>query len=363
MKIENFGCENFRNIKELYFEPHEGTNIIYGENAQGKTNIIEGMWMFTGAKSFRTNSDGELINFESPFSRLNMSFFANERRQSAEIAIEGRRTASLNGVKLKAAGELAGNFCAVVFSPTHLSLIKDGPAVRRRMMDVAIGQLYPKYVASLRGYSRALSQRNAVLKDARFSAEVYGMLENFEAELSKYGAEIVTERKRYMKLLAARISDIYGEISGNRELLSVEYKTDIEAETKDSAAEELSLLLKAARKEDLYTGSTSVGPHREDMEFKLSGISARNFGSQGQQRSCVLALKLTEALVIEKTVGEKPVMLFDDVMSELDETRQDSILNHFPGMQVFVTCCEKEQIKRLETGKTFKMANGVLTED
>ena len=362
MRIEKFSCENFRNLDEVTITPHPGTNIIYGENAQGKTNLIEGMWMFTGAKSFRCSSDKDLVGFGSEFSRLNMEFFAGERHQSADITIEGRRSASLNGVKLRAAGELAGNFCAVVFSPTHLSLIKDGPGVRRRMMDIAIGQLKPNYVAALHGYMRALSQRNSILKDARFYPELYDMLENFEQEIARFGGTLISERKKYMSLLSSHITDIYGEISDNRETLRLEYVTRVESEDAKEASAELLQQLKNSRQEDTVTGSTSVGPHREDMEFTLSGISARSFGSQGQQRSCVLALKLTEALVVEKTVSEKPVMLFDDVMSELDEMRQEKILNRFADLQVFVTCCERDQIKRLAAGKTFKMQGGKIFE-
>ena len=363
MKVENFSCQNFRNISEATITPHPSTNVIYGQNAQGKTNLVEGIWLFCGAKSFRSNHDSELVKFGSDFARLSMGFSANGRSQEAEIAIDGRRSATLNGVKLKNAGELCGNFCAVVFSPTHLSLVKDGPAVRRRMMDIAIGQIYPAYVAALRGYTRAVQQRNSVLKDVRYSSYLYEMLENFELEMAKHGAVIYKHRKDYMASLGKDISKIYDEISGGKELLNLEYVTDFSSHTTEDAAKEILEALEKSRKEDIVTGSTSVGPHREDMNFMLDGHNARSFGSQGQQRSCVLALKLAEAKVIHSTVGEQPVMLFDDVMSELDEGRQESILNRFSNMQVFVTCCEKEQLSRLKEGKTFRMDGGCIKED
>lgn len=363
MKVNKFSCRDFRNIKDCEIFPHSGTNVIYGQNAQGKTNLIEGIWLFCGAKSFRSRHDQELVAFEKEGAYLGLEFEAFSRLQQAEIIIDDRRNATLNGVKLKGAGELCGNFCAVVFSPAHLSLIKDGPAVRRRMIDTAIGQLYPSYVAALRGYTRAMEQRNAALRDAKYSSYVYDMLENFEERMAHFGGEIVRHRKEYMDIIAKDISGIYSEISGNRENLSLEYDTSISSTGAKEAAEELFGLLKNSRKEDIISGTTSIGPHREDISFLLDGRAARSFGSQGQQRSCVLALKLAEAAVIKNTTGENPVILFDDVMSELDEGRQESILNRFSDMQVFVTCCEKDQIKRLQEGKTFKMDNGIIKED
>ncbi|MBQ5810195.1 MAG: DNA replication/repair protein RecF [Clostridia bacterium] len=363
MKVERFSCADFRNISSAEIVPHSGTNIIYGQNAQGKTNLIEGIWLFCGAKSFRCHHDNELINFAGQKAKLNMEFSAFGRSQEAEIAIENRRTASLNGVKLKSSGELCGNFCAVVFSPEHLSLVKDGPAVRRRMLDIAIGQLYPSYVAALRGYTRAVQQRNAVLKDARYDSFIYDMLENFEHEMAKFGGMIYFHRKKYMALLSKEIEGIYSSISGQREALKLEYVSTLSADSAEEAARQLEEQLKKARKEDILSGSSSVGPHREDMNFLLDGRAARIYGSQGQQRSCVLSLKLAEAQVIYHTVGEHPVMLLDDVMSELDEGRQESILNRFSDMQVFVTCCEKEQLSRLKEGKTFRMDGGVVSEE
>ena len=363
MKVEKFACRDFRNIADCVIEPHSGTNVIYGQNAQGKTNLIEGIWLFCGAKSFRSRHDNELVAFEKEAARLELDFDAFGRSQQAEIVIDSKRNATLNGVKLKNAGELCGNFCAVVFSPAHLSLIKDGPAVRRRMIDTAIGQLYPTYVAALRGYTRAMEQRNAALRDAKYSSYVYDMLENFEERMAHFGGEIIFHRKKYMETAANDISGIYSEISGNRENLTLEYITDISSYDSKEAAKELLEALKSARKEDIISGTTSVGPHREDIAFLLDGRAARSFGSQGQQRSCVLALKLAEAAVIKNTAGENPVILFDDVMSELDEGRQESILNRFSDMQVFVTCCERDQIKRLKEGKTFKMDNGCIKED
>ena len=363
MKVQKFFCESFRNIDRAEMAPHSGTNIIYGNNAQGKTNLIEGIWLFCGAKSFRSHHDNELIEFGKEKAKLSMNFSAFGRDQEAEIFIDGRRSATLNGIKLKTAGELCGNFCAVVFSPVHLSLIKDGPATRRRMLDIAIGQLYPSYVEALRGYNRAMQQRNAVLKDARYSSYIYDMLENFEGQMAHFGGIIFSHREKYIHSLGEDIKRIYDEISGGKEELDIEYISDICGSSPKEAAESLAQGLKAARKEDIIAGTTSNGPHREDLNFLLDKKAARSFGSQGQQRSCVLSLKLAEAQVIKKTVGEEPVMLFDDVMSELDEGRQESILNRFSDMQVFVTCCEKEQLSRLKEGKTFRMDGGIIEEE
>lgn len=363
MKVEKFFCRNFRNIEEAEITAHGGTNVIYGQNAQGKTNLVEGIWLFCGAKSFRSNHDGELIRFGQERAKLKLQFDAFGRSQEAEIDIEGRRSATLNGIKLKNAGELCGNFYAVVFSPSHLSLIKDGPVLRRRMLDIAIGQLYPNYVDQLRTYNRAMQQRNSLLKDVRYSSYLMDMLVSFEEAMAESGASIIEHRKKYMANLGPEITEIYKEISGSREQLRVEYTPSAFGESIAEIKKNLEKAFLSARKEDIAAGTTSVGPHREDITFLLDGINARNFGSQGQQRSCVLALKLAEAQVIKKATGEQPVMLFDDVMSELDEGRQESILNRFSDTQVFITCCEKEQLSRLKEGKTFRAQNGRIEEE
>ncbi len=359
MNIQSITFENFRNLINGELVANKGINVIYGDNAQGKTNLIEAMWLLSGAKSFRGAKEASLIKTGEEFARLQMRFFSEGREQEASLLIKGGRSASLNGVKLKSAGELAGNFRAVVFSPSHLSLIKDGPSERRRFLDLAIFQIWPKYVSLYQEYAHCVLQRNILLKDLRFNSQLLDMLEVYEDEIAKKGAKVIAYRKRYVELAKRYAEQIYDGISSGKERLGIEYQT---VDGGEDAARLLSEL-KSARANDMQTGSTSVGPHRDDLLFSISGMSARQFASQGQQRSAVLAVKLAEAAVLKDVGGEQPVALLDDVMSELDEYRQDYILNHISDWQVFLTCCDKGSVGMLKQGAVFRMEKGVLTRE
>ncbi len=358
MLVHRLSFDKYRNLKTGEIESASGINVIYGDNAQGKTNLLEAIWMFSGAQSFRGAKDIQCIRDGEDSAKLNLEFSASGRDQTAEIIFDGRRNATLNGVKLKSGSELAGEFKAVVFSPVHLSLIKDGPSERRRFMDTAIGQLWPKYINLLRRYARAMQQRNSLLKDVRFHAQLFDMLEVYDGELSEIGAKITEYRLRFTERLKKYAAEVYSGISGGKETLGIEYIC-----TGGYTAEQMREALKAARGDDLESGHTSVGPHRDDLNLLINNKSARAFGSQGQQRSAVIALKMSEAEVIYAVTNEHPVILLDDVMSELDENRQDYILNHISGRQVFITCCDKQSISLLNGGALFKMQGGVITKE
>ncbi len=358
MLMHRLRFDNYRNLATGEMAAVSGINVIYGDNAHGKTNLLEAIWMFSGAQSFRGAKDAECIREGEQRAHLTLSFNAEGRDQEAEIIFDGKRHAILNGVKLKSGAELAGSFRAVVFSPVHLSLIKDGPAERRRFIDTAIGQLWPKYIQLLRRYMRTMQQRNSLLKDARFHTQLFDMLEVYDSELSSLGANIAEYRNRFINRLKSAASEVYSGISGGKERLEIEYIC-----TGGFTAEDMLLALKAARNDDLDSGHTSVGPHRDDLNVLINNKSARAFGSQGQQRSAVIALKMSEAEVIYSITNEQPVILLDDVMSELDEGRQDYILNHIEGRQVFITCCDKASVNLLNGGAVFRMENGMLTEE
>lgn len=365
MKINAFRGEGFRNLSPVDFCPCEEINIIMGENAQGKTNLMEALWLFTGAKSFRGAKDAEMAAFSGQKTKLELFFNAQNRDQTAKIAIQKNRQASLNGIALTSPAKLAGNFCAVVFSPAHLSLIKDGPQLRRRFIDGAICQIKPKYANYITDYKRALIQRNALLKDVRFHSELYDLMDVWEEKLASFGAAILLQRRKYLQMLSPLSKKIYAGLSGAREEFGITYLSQPELTAcadMNEMSSALRVLLKNARIKDISTGFTTVGPHRDDIITEINGASARAFGSQGQQRSCVLALKLGEAALLEKFAGEAPVILLDDVMSELDAGRQDYILNHVRGWQVFVTCCEPVGALK-DGGKRFVMSAGVLSEE
>lgn len=354
MKLKKLKIKGFRNISEAEFTPCDGINIIYGQNAQGKTNLIEAVWLFTGAKSFRGAKDNELKGFDSENALLEAVFEAEGVEKQARITVENRRKAFLNGKALSAAGDLAGNFYAIVFSPVDLGLVRDGPKERRRFIDTAIGQIYPKYIICLKAYSRAVTQRNAVLKEAAKTGNLNNsILSAFEAEICENGKKIITYRLRYLERITPFLTDIYSGLTGKKEALDIKYINTL-------GEMDFARFLVESRKNDMLSGITSAGPHRDDIEFNINGVNARSFGSQGQMRSIALCLKLAEAQVIKKITGEFPIALLDDVMSELDPDRQEYILNHISGWQVIITCCEPDVINRLKKGKCIKVEKGRL---
>ena len=351
MKILGFSCRDFRNLQKIEINSFDEMNVICGENAQGKTNLLEGIWLFTGIKSFRGAKDSAFVKLGCEKAELNIEFSANGIENEAEIQIKEHRTAFFNNNRLKAPSQMAGKFNATVFSPNDLGLVKDGPAVRRRFLDIAIGQLYPSYISLLKSYLRAVTQRNSIIKDYRYDGTLSVMLDVFEEEIASNGAKITEIRKKYINRLGKFLPRVYEGLSSGRERLETEYISSAEDEN-------LRQSLLESRKTDMFNGTTSIGPHRDDIEFKINGISVRSFGSQGQKRSVALALKLSEAEVINKISGEYPVFLLDDVMSELDPERQNYILNHIRGIQSFITCCDPSNVERLKSGEIFEMRNG-----
>ncbi len=353
MQIKRLSCVNFRNIKRIEINPTEEMNVICGENAQGKTNIIEAIWLFTGAKSFRSSKENAYVKIGETTSRNEIDFLSGGVENNAAITFGEKKTVFLNDKKLSAPSRLAGNFSAVIFSPSDLSLVKDGPNIRRKFIDTAIGQLYPNYIEILHSYYRAMSQRNSIIKDYKYDGSLSVMLDVFEKELDFCGQKIIQYRKNYLSSLLEFIPEIYEGISGGREKIEVSYLQS--AQEADIAQK-----LIESRKNDSYLGVTSIGPHRDDILFTLDKLNAREYASQGQKRSIALALKLSQAAAYEKSTGECPVCLLDDVMSELDPMRQNYILNHIKGRQSFITCCDPSNTKGLIDGKIFTVANGEI---
>lgn len=356
MKITELELKNYRNIERLNIKPCESVNIIYGENAQGKTNILESIFLFTGLKSFRSSKDRELISFGKNESLIKTAFSTALRDQMAELKITDRRRAVLNGVPLKSPVALMSKFPAALFAPGFMSLIQNGPSERRRFIDSAICQIMPRYAVLLTEYTKLLKQRNAVLKDSDNISEIKLFLECINESFSVLGDEIYNERKRYLSMLLPFVEEIYGGLSSGREEISFSYirKGDITGEALFSD------ILKKHENTDIAAHMTLTGIHRDDIDININGVSARSFGSQGQKRSAAIALKLSEAEVIKSMIGEQPLILLDDVMSELDTSRQDYILNHIRDKQVFITCCDPASILRMSEGETFNISDGRL---
>lgn len=361
MKINALELENYRNIEKLSLT-FDDVNIIYGENAQGKTNLIEAIYLFTGAKSFRGVRDKELIKFGCDFSKLKIDFTNKSRQQTAEIAIKNKREATLNGVKKKSPVLLGEELKAVIFSPVHLSMIKDGPGERRKFADSALCQIKSGYRNILKEYNKALAQRNSLLKDIAFNSSLSDMLYIWDKSFAKYGAKIIYQRQKYIEALIPYAKEIFNGLSNGREDIDLVLTGafDYKNLTLDEIENKMMIALQNNRQADMIMKITTIGPHRDDIEILINGKSARKYGSQGQQRSCVLALKLAEASLLREKTQDEPVALLDDVMSELDEGRQDYILNHIKDWQVFITCCDPASVLRLKQGKTFHIENGKL---
>lgn len=361
MKINSIEIENFRNIENLKLN-FDDVNIIYGENAQGKTNLIEAIYLFTGSKSFRGVKDKELVQFQKEFSRLKIKFENKNREQNAEIFIDKKRNVSLNGIKKKSAAALGEELKTVIFSPVHLSMVKDGPAERRHFIDHALYQLKSNYRNVVKEYNRCLLQRNMLLKDIAKNSSLADMLYIWDKNLAISGAKIIYQRNKYIEALLPYAKEVYDGLSQGREKIDLRIKGCFEYEGLgvDEIQKQLMFCFENNKGNDIINRITTVGPHRDDMEILINGKSARSFGSQGQQRSCVLSLKLAEASLLKKMTDDEPFALLDDVMSELDISRQDYILNHIKDWQVFITCCDANTVLRLKNGKTFHIQNGGL---
>ncbi|MCL2486832.1 MAG: DNA replication/repair protein RecF [Oscillospiraceae bacterium] len=359
MRVTSFYAAGFRNFDEIRIQPEDGINIIFGRNGQGKTNLLEGISLFSGMRSFRRAKNPEMIQKAKDFARLSMDFISEDRDQSAEILITPeKRACELNRVKQPAASELIGKFCTVVFSPDTMALVSGGASERRRFLDAAISQSFPRFMYKCVEYQRVLSQRNALVKRRNYSP----MLEVWDERLAQIGAEISYKRAEYTERLRPLAGETYGRISGSREPLDIRFRCGYSRNEPDAEDYKTDFLqtLEHNRESDLRVGFTQNGAQRDDVEVMINGFPARQFGSQGQKRSAVLALKLAEASLLGETIESRPVALLDDVMSELDSSRQEFLLGSLSGWQVFLTCCEPGALKLLDKGRVFEIENGKL---
>lgn len=370
MNLTSLTLNSYRNINQISISPSDFINVIYGDNAQGKTNIIEAIWLFTGNASFRGARYQEMISFNKKKTGIEIRFKDEKREQKASIVLlnEGSLTKRirLNNVEVKRFSELTGNFFAVVFSPTHLSLVTDGPKNRRNFLDAAISQIKPQYKEYLSTYEKLLSQRNSLLK-SNFS-NLEQQLDIWNIQIAKAGTIISIYRNDYIKKLTEICKKYYKGLSSQKEEFDIKYISTIYdnideiTSYNDAAIDIYYQKLKQNFEVDIKNGFTTSGIQRDDIELLVNKLEVKTYGSQGQQRSSVITLKLGEANLLKKVTGENPVMLLDDVMSELDEKRQDYILNHVADMQVFITCCDKENIKKLKKGKVYKIEDGSVIE-
>lgn len=357
MLIREIGVYAFRNLRDISFFPKDGLNVICGENGHGKTNLLEAIWMFTGARSFRGAKENEMIPFGTAFAKMQMVHTAYRMDVQTGIRLGDRKKILKNGVDFPSLSALAGGFCAVVFSPSHLGLIQGASSERRKMADTAIGQIKPRYLPLTAHYLKLIAQRNALLS-ARGRTTAHEQLEIWDDAAAAVGCRIVKTRRTYTDRLGEFAAQWYTVLSDHREQLALRYRS---AGEESAVMEDYSgylQVLKAARKIDCTRGFTTVGPHRDDIEILIDGKAARVFASQGQRRTAVLALKMAECTMMEQTLNESPVMLLDDVLSELDERRRDVLLRSLENRQSFLTGCDPGQIRRVSS--VFCMNAGTL---
>lgn len=351
MWIKNIKIKNFRNYNYQEIDFNKNINIIYGKNAQGKTNIIEAIFLSSFGKSFRTNKEKELINFNEQECVINTLFEKTDRDGKVEINIKNKKNILINDIKIKKLSELLGNINVVIFTPDDINILKGDPQNRRKFLNVMISQLKPKYMYIYNLYLKTLEERNTYLKNN--NKQDY--LEIYDEKLAEYGFEIYKYRKEFLEKIKEKIKIIHKNITNNNEEIEIEYISDCTDKNKYLE------ILKERKKLDLIKGFTTKGIHRDDFNIKINGLSVKSYGSQGQNRTAVLSLKLSELQVIYDEIGENPILLLDDFMSELDKNRREKFLENIKDTQVIITCTDKFELENVEY-KLFNVENGKVTE-
>jgi len=363
MNLNKLQLRDFRNYETLCLEFDPGVNLIVGDNAQGKTNLLEAISYLGSGKSFRAMKTAEMIRFGADFADLEGSVFSQERTQSLRwVLFAGSRPRQIyrNGAKKKTAGDIAGVLPTVLFCPEDLMVLKTGAAQRRRLGDHALCQLRPNYDAALTEYNRILDQKSRILKDHFDHPAVLEILPEYNTRLCQVGALLISYRARFYQALGASAGKFHSQFSGGAEEFTLEYRT-VSTVTDPLApvsvlTENLQDHLQRHYRAEIETAQCLTGPHKDDFDVALSGINLKSYGSQGQTRTAAISLKLAQRELMGREMGEEPVLLLDDVLSELDPGRQDFVLNQIVSGQVFITCCEPGRFTKL--GKTIEISRG-----
>lgn len=340
MYITKTELKNFRNYESLSLDFHRKVNLILGKNAQGKTNLLESIYVVSIGRSFRTNKDSDLIKFGSDFARVYTESIRDGENETVELIFskESKKFAKIDGMRILKTSELLEHVYIVIFSPEDLKIVKDEPEKRRKFIDRELCQIKPVYYDSLGNYKRVLNQRNTYLKEPVVDPSV---MDIWDIQMSKYGADVILQREKFVEKLNLAASSIHSGITNGKEHLEICYAPNISGEeSKENLEEKIYSELRNSFDHDLKRRTTGRGPHKDDLEFFIDGINARNFGSQGQQRTAALSLKLAEISIIKEETGEEPVLLLDDVMSELDIERQEFLVKSLSDVQLFITTTE-----------------------
>lgn len=349
MWIKKIKINNFRNYNNEEINLNKNINIFYGENAQGKTNIIESIFLSSIGKSFRTNKEKELIKFGENNCSVEINFEKSDRNGKIFINIGNKKDIFINGIKIKKLSELLGNINVVIFTPDDINILKGGPQNRRKFLDVMISQLRPNYMHIYNLYLKTLEERNMYLKN--IEKNKYDLLEIYDEKLAEYGFEIYKYRFEFMEKIKNKIKNIHKNITNNKEKINLEYISDCSDKNKYLE------LLKTRKKLDIIKGYTTKGIHRDDFNVYINDLLVNIYGSQGQHRTSILSLKLAELQVIYDEIGENPILLLDDFMSELDQSRRKSFLENISDTQVIITCTDDFEIENINCAK-FKVEGG-----
>ena len=357
MIIKSLELADFRNYESLHIDFDSGTNILYGDNAQGKTNILEAIYLSAITKSHKGSKDKDIVNFnkEEAHIRTYLEKDGIETRVDMHLRKNKSKGIAIDGQKIKKAAELIGLLNVVFFSPEDLSIIKNGPTERRRFVDMELCQLDNFYLYNLNHYNKIVNQRNVLLKDMFFNPGLKDTLSIWDSQLISFGSKIIERRKLFVEQLNEIIYDIHRKLSGGKEELVIQYEPDV-------TIEDYNKILTMNQERDVKLKQTTTGPHRDDFCFTVGNIDIRKFGSQGQQRTAALSLKLSEIELVRKITKENPVLLLDDVLSELDSNRQNYLLSTIGDIQTIITCTGLDEFvnNRFEIDKVFHIENGKI---
>ena len=351
MYIQKVKLENFRNYENQEIEFDKNVNIIYGDNAQGKTNIIESIFICSLGKSFRTNKEKELINKEKDFAKIEMVSSKEDRDIKINFEINEKKKFNINGIPAKRTSDILGKNYIVLFTPEDISILKNEPSKRRRFLNIMISQLRPMYVHLLNQYNKTIEQRNIYLKQIKYEGKPISNLEIWDEQIVKLGTKIYEYRKEFIEKINEKIYDIHLKTTENKEKIEVKYISNIEKNYLES--------LKKNRNSDIQKGYTQIGIHRDDFEIYINDNPVSIYGSQGQKRTTIISLKLAESNVIYDEIGERPVILLDDFMSELDKKRIQGLFENIKENQVIITCTDSFKINNTKY-KLYKVTNAKI---
>lgn len=357
MYVESIELYQYRNYDSLKLEFSPGVNIFYGDNAQGKTNLLEAVYVSGTSKSHKGSKDKELIQFDKEESHIRLHFRKNDLSHRLDLHLRKKKTKgiAIDGVPIRKLNELFGMLHIVFFSPEDLSIIKNGPAERRKFLDLEMSQLDKGYYALLVNYNKLLQERNNLLKQIYFIPSLRETLDGWDEQLIETGMAIIRKREVFVQKIDEMMRQIHGNLTGGKELMAVHYDRNV-------SQEEFRQKMMEHRERDIKTGSSSVGPHRDDIGFTINGTDIRKFGSQGQQRTAALSLKLSEIRLIEQITGDKPVLLLDDVLSELDHHRQNYLLDSIADIQTMISCTGLDEFVngRISLDRVFYVKQGEI---